>query len=231
LIHIDFQSGPDTALPRRLLLYNALLHEAYGVPVHTAVVLVRPGTGHARLRGTVGYQVVPRQGRMAFRFQVIRLWLRPAEDLLAGGLGVLPLAPLGRLPAGARPPTGLVGVVERLVERVTREAAPDEAPDLVNAAYILIGLRVSKAIGSQLFQRVRAMRESTTYQAILDEGREEGALREARKLLLRLGGRRIGTPSPDVETALQAITDLDHLERMSDRLLDVTTWQDLLATR
>ena len=63
LLHLDFQGGPDAALPRRLLLYNALLHEAYGLPVHTAVVLLRPGTGHARLRGTVGYQLVPRQGR------------------------------------------------------------------------------------------------------------------------------------------------------------------------
>src|SRR5439155_13170859 len=25
IVHIDFQSGPDAALPRRLLLYNALL--------------------------------------------------------------------------------------------------------------------------------------------------------------------------------------------------------------
>jgi predicted transposase YdaD len=230
LIHIDFQSGPDAALPRRLLLYNALLHEAYGVPVHTAVVLLRPGTGHAKVRGTVGYQVVPRQGRMAFRFQVIRLWLRPAEDLLAGGLGVLPLAPLGRLPVGARPPSGLAGVVERLVERVTQEAAPDVAPDLVNAAYILTGLRVPKLVGANLFRRVRAMRESSTYQAILDEGREEGALREARKLLLRMGRRKFGAPEPATEAAVQAITDLDRLERMSDRMFDATSWPELLAT-
>jgi hypothetical protein len=79
------------------------------------------------------------------------------------------------------------------------------------------------------------MRESSTYQAILDEGREEGreegALREARKLLLRQGRRKFGAPEPAIEATVQAITDLDRLERMSDRLLDVMTWQDLLATR
>jgi hypothetical protein len=79
------------------------------------------------------------------------------------------------------------------------------------------------------------MRESSTYQAILDEGREEGqvqgALREARKILLRQGGHKFGKPEPAVETAIQAITDLDRLERMSDRLLTVTTWHDLLTTR
>jgi hypothetical protein len=71
------------------------------------------------------------------------------------------------------------------------------------------------------------MRESTTYQAILDEGRED----EARKLLLRQGRRKFGQPEPAVEAALQAIGDLARLERMSERLLDVTTWDELLATR
>jgi predicted transposase YdaD len=232
LLHLDFQSGPDAALPRRLLLYNALLHEAYALPVHTAVVLLRSGTGHAKLRGTVGYQLVPRRGRMAFRFEVVRLWLRPAEELLAGGLGVVPLASLGQLPGGARPPKGLAGVVERLVERITREAPSNVAPELLTAAVILAGLRVKKRSQlSELFRGMRAMRESTGYQMILDEGREEGALREARKLLLQLGRLKFGAPEPDVETAIQAINDLARLERMSARLLDVTTWQDLLATR
>ena len=75
------------------------------------------------------------------------------------------------------------------------------------------------------------MRESTTYQGILDEGREEGALREARKILLRLGRRKFGPPEPAVEATVQAIADLDRLERMSDQMFDVTTWNDLLATR
>src|SRR5581483_5296446 len=220
IFHLDFQSGPDAALPRRLLLYNALLHEAYAVPVHTAVVLLRPGAGGAGLRGAVNYQMVPRRGRMEFRFEVIRLWQRPAEELLAGGLGVIPLAPLGRLPAGARPPAGLAGVVERLVERVTREASPTDAAGLLSAAFILTGLRVPRPQGVELFRRVREMRESSTYQAILDEGREEGALREVRKIVLGQGGRKFGAPEPAVEAAVQAISDLARLERMSVRLLD-----------
>jgi hypothetical protein len=59
-----FQSGPDATLPRRLLLYNVLLHEAYALPVHSAVVLLRQGAGRAGLRGTVSYRVVPRLGRL-----------------------------------------------------------------------------------------------------------------------------------------------------------------------
>src|SRR5947208_15648571 len=53
ILHLDFQSGPDAALPRRLLLYNTLLHERYGLPVHTAVVLLRPEIGRASCRERV----------------------------------------------------------------------------------------------------------------------------------------------------------------------------------
>lgn len=35
LMHLDFQSGPDSALPCRVLLYNVLLFDAYGLPVHS----------------------------------------------------------------------------------------------------------------------------------------------------------------------------------------------------
>jgi hypothetical protein len=71
------------------------------------------------------------------------------------------------------------------------------------------------------------MRESSGYQLILDEG----FVLEARKLLLRQGRRKFGPPAAEVEATIQAIDDLDRLERMSERLLDVTTWQELLATR
>jgi hypothetical protein len=69
------------------------------------------------------------------------------------------------------------------------------------------------------------MRESSTYQYILDEGRVE----EAQKILLRLGRKKFGPPGEVVQSALSAITDLDRLERMTDQLLVVNTWQELLA--
>lgn len=73
------------------------------------------------------------------------------------------------------------------------------------------------------------MRESDTYLAILDEGREA----EAKRLILRIGGRRFGSPDESVKAKLSAITeDLDRLERMMDRLADgaAASWQDVLDT-
>jgi hypothetical protein len=71
------------------------------------------------------------------------------------------------------------------------------------------------------------MRDSSAYELILDEGRTE----EARKLLLRWGTKRLGNPDAATEAALQAITDLDRLELLLDRLQqDVTSWAALLQT-
>jgi hypothetical protein len=76
------------------------------------------------------------------------------------------------------------------------------------------------------------MRESSTYQAILEEGREEGReqgrLDQARRLLIRLGTHRLGAPDAVTRFRLDQIGDLDTLERLSDALFTATTWDDIL---
>jgi hypothetical protein len=59
-----------------------------------------------------------------------------------------------------------------------------------------------------LFQGVYGMHESSTYQYILDEG----AVREAKRILMRLGLKRL------------------RLERMTERVNEVAGWQELLET-
>ena len=58
------------------------------------------------------------------------------------------------------------------------------------------------------------MQESDTYLAIIDEGREK----EAKTVILRQGKRRFGAADQANESKLQAITDLDRLERLLDRI-------------
>jgi len=73
------------------------------------------------------------------------------------------------------------------------------------------------------------MKESVTYQKILREGRTEGRAEEAKRILKRLGSRRFGKPDAHIEAALDAIADLERLEQLSDRVLEVTGWEELLA--
>lgn len=230
LLHLDFQTGPDPRLPWRTLLYNVLLHDRSQLPVHSIVVLMRPRADHRDLTGRLRYEGRPGRGALDFTYEVVRLWERPVESLLAGGLGTLPLAPLGRLPKGVGLKKGLPSVVARMAERLAKDAAAPVAAHLLTASFVLTGLRLSPDKALHLFQGVRAMRDSSTYQWIVNEGRVEGALNEARKIVLRQGRIRFGQPNAAQEATLQAISDLDQLERLSDQLVTVASWQDLLAS-
>src|SRR4051794_13258183 len=41
LMDVNFQTGPDASLPRRVHLYNALLEDRHDLPVRSVVVLLR----------------------------------------------------------------------------------------------------------------------------------------------------------------------------------------------
>jgi len=227
LVDLNFQASRDAGLSRRLLMYNALLHHRYGAPVHSVVLLLRPAADDATLTGELRYQAWPRRGRMLFKYEVVRLWQKPVRRFLAGHIGTLPLAPLCRLPENVPMEEALAGVIRRMDERLQREAPPPQAALLLNAAYILTGLRLPRERATRLFQGVRAMRESSTYQAILNEGWVESL----QQTLLRLGQQKFGSPTDEIITAIMAITDRERLEQMRDRLLIASGWEELLATR
>jgi hypothetical protein len=68
------------------------------------------------------------------------------------------------------------------------------------------------------------MHESDTYLAILDEGE----IKHARDVVLRLGQKKFGPASDDVVTAVMGIEELQRLQRLEERILDVSSWQELL---
>jgi hypothetical protein len=227
IIHIDFQSSAAAWKHADILVYNALIFSEYHVPVHSIVILLRPQAAHSNLNGVVSYAARSGRGSMNFTYEVVALWQRPAAELLAGPLGTTPLAMLGALPEGVPTLDALTVVAQRLIERLEREAPPEQARKLLTAALLLTGLRVRRDVAKQVFRGVRAMRDSDTYMMILEEGEET----HAKKTILRLGQRRFGAAADTaVATQLEAITDLARLDRIVDRLLDATSWQDLLDT-
>ncbi len=69
------------------------------------------------------------------------------------------------------------------------------------------------------------MRESVTYQAILEEGHVEGLHR----MILRLGRVRFGEADESVRHQIEAIRDIVVLEDLTERLLIVSSWDELMA--
>jgi hypothetical protein len=120
IIQLDFQSNAAAWKHADLMVYHSLLFAHYHVPVHTVIVLLRPEAAHTNLNGAVVYAPRPGRGKMEFSYEIVRLWQRPAEQLLAADLGVTPLAMLGRLPAGLSLEDGLTAVAQRIAERLTK---------------------------------------------------------------------------------------------------------------
>src|SRR5262249_54000831 len=88
-------------------------------------------------------------------------------------------------------------------------------------------------MAEQLFRGVVSMKESSTYQAILVEGRAEGevqgAVAEAKKLLRLRGDDAFGLPDARTAAAIERLNDLTRLEELFTRVPTVAGWQELIG--
>jgi hypothetical protein len=233
LLGVDFQAGHDTVtkLPD-LLLYNSALFKRHRLPVRSLLVLLHRGADSPQVTGLYERGFPGEPFDVAFRYQTVRVWQVSAEKWLSGGLGLLPLAPLGDVQPGELP-----AVIARMKQRLAQTVPPSEADVFWSATFILMGLRYEQALIKSLLQEVGNMKESVTYRAILEEGeakgraegRAEGKAEEAHDILLLLGREQLGEPSADVQATLDAITDVDRLKDLILRLKQAASWQELLG--
>src|SRR5207302_1011975 len=133
----------------------------------------------------------------------------------------------GRLPESLSLEDGLAAVAQRVVERLTKEAPPDQVSKLLTDALLLTGLRVRRDVAVRIFRGVRAMHESDTYLMILDEGQEKCA----RRVILVQGEDRFGPADDAVKASLNSITDLDRLLRIARPTPGPARWDVILDAR
>lgn len=88
-------------------------------------------------------------------------------------------------------------------------------------------MHVDRAVAMSIFERVKAMEESTGYQLIL----ERGALAHMRKWIVRQATDKFGEPTDKQKNKLNGIEDLDRLDRIAARVLTVANWDALLRTK
>jgi predicted transposase YdaD len=229
LLHLEFVAGHDAAvLPRKLHVRNGLLEDRHDLLVCRVAVLLRPEADSPQLTGVYQRGFPGESAYLTFGYQVLRVWLFPPEPLLAGGLALLPLAPISAVTEAELP-----GIIQKMERRLSSRRGRKQAPTVWAAAYILLGLRYSPVLAAQLFRGVVSMKESSTYQAILREGlalgQAQGAVTEARKLLRVVGDRLLGSPDARIAARIELIEDLAGLEALCDRLPTAESWQDLLG--
>jgi predicted transposase YdaD len=222
LLHLEFVSGHDAAtLPPKLLVRNGLLDDRHDLRVRTAVVLLHPGANSRKLNG-VYRRRFPGEERsyLIFRYAVVRVWELPVDPLLQGSIAQLPLAPISAVTEPQLP-----GIIQRMEQRLRGRRERKQAPAVWGAAYILAGLRYSPELTAQLFRGVGAMKESSTYQAIL----AEGEAREAKKVLRFQGEGAFGPPDEQTVALLEELNDLTRLEELLRRVHTAQSWQELLG--
>ncbi len=231
VLHLELEANGRLGIPRELLRYNTLIDHHYDLPVETVLILMRP---KARANDQTGAYV--RHGASGpiteFRYHIERVWERPADHWLTAGIGLAPLALLTDEASA-----DLDDAVARFHKRVyDPSVAPAIRQNVVGSSYILCGLRYDDVQITKVFERFSmTLEESTTYQAILAKGaikgKAEGQLQSLRATLRRQGAKKFGAPTAEVSAALDAITDVPRLERMTDRVLDATDWADLLSEK
>jgi predicted transposase YdaD len=172
VVHFDCQSRAQKWLDGAVLRYNALLYYRLRVPVHSVLLLLHPRAKHANVDGRVEYG--DSSSSMEFRYRVVRVWEMPVEDLLKYPPNLLPLATLGRLPATGDKIQALAAVVHSILSRRQAEVDTTRFRRLATATYVFTGMKVPRDMAKAMFLGVQGMQDSSTYQAILDEGREEG---------------------------------------------------------
>ena len=228
ILHLEFQSGYDATIGARLASYNTRIEVQESHPVATVLVLLRPRADGPANSGRHGSAIPGRPPHLHFGYTVRRVWQEPPDELLDWPLGVLPLAPLG---AVGRP--ALPGLIRAMDRRFGEEADRAEAERLRVVTYTLLGLRFPVDVVEQLMPGLRNMRDSSTYQAIVEEGlvrgRAEGRIAGERRLLLLLGEARLGPPDAVTRARVDALSDVDEVERLARRVLTASSWAELLA--
>ena len=244
LLHVEDQASQQADFPERMFKYFGRLFEKHGLYVYPIVLFSyeRPLRAEPD-RFRVDF---PDLTVVDFRFRVIQLnrldWRtfvnqpNPIAAALMSKMKIAPrdrprvkleclrlLATLRLNPAKSRLISGFVHTYLRLsaaeiqiFERQMETLAPEERQPMLELTneWIEKGLEKGREEGLEKGR---------------EEGEKRGAVREAQALLFRLGRKRLGIPTPEVQARVAAIEDRARLEDLCERVLDVETWQDLLS--
>ncbi len=221
LVHSEFETSYKAEHPRKGLRYSVLARVRHGLPVQTIFVLLRLEADGPAFTGTLEDEWPVGTRYLHFRYNVLRIWEMPPQVFLKGDLATLPLAPIARVAEGE-----IGEIVRQVDERIGREAGPDEAPLLRTATSFLLGLNYSGERLRTLMQGLHGMRESATYQLILEEGKLAGE----KEVLEQLGTKLFGPMPPQIRAEVELIGSTDRLRELTNRLLDVSSWEEWMGT-
>ncbi len=216
VLHVEFQTKPDAAIPFRMLDYRVRVYRRFPVKTMRQVVVYL-----RQSRSSLVHQTDFELENTQHRFEVIRLWEQPVESFLAVP-GLLPFAVLGRT-------NNREATLRQVAARLEAMPVGSTQSSLAASTSILSGLVLQGEVIRQIL-RSETMQESVIYQEIKAEGIQEGiqegrqkglqeGLQRERRLVSRLLGRKVGA-IPEVEQRQIDRLSAEQLESLGEALLD-----------
>ncbi len=218
ILHIEFQTQPDSEIPCPMADYRLRVYRRYPQKqMHQVVIYLKP-TASPLVQENVF--IIP---RTRHEFEVIRLWEQPMEALLEFP-GLLPFVVLSRTEDKSQ-------TLRQVAQRIENLASQQEQSNVAAATSILAGLVLEKEVIRQIL-REEVMQESVIYQDIVAQatakGKAEGIQEGEPSLVLRLLKRRIGEFDSQLEVRIRNLS-VAQLEELGEALLDFSTQDDLLT--
>ena len=137
VLHLEFQTQPDEAIPFRMADYRLRVHRRYPNKDMRQLVIYLKSTGSKLVR-----QNVFTISGMRHEFEVIRLWEQPYSELLQFP-GLLPLAVLGRTDDRTQTLREIGSLIDNLSDR-------REQSNIAAATSLLAGLVLRGCLKSQI---------------------------------------------------------------------------------
>ncbi|MGK7873217.1 MAG: Rpn family recombination-promoting nuclease/putative transposase [Xenococcaceae cyanobacterium] len=169
VLHIEFQTDPDSEIPFRMADYRLRVFRRYPRKQMRQVVVYLRKTSSQLVRQTV-FEI----SGLRHSFEVIRLWEQPAEAFF-GSSGLLPFAVLSQTDDRAE-------VLREVARRTEALANRREQSNVMASAALLAGLVLEKELIYRVLRR-DIMRESVIYKEIKAEGEAKKAREVALKML------------------------------------------------
>jgi predicted transposase/invertase (TIGR01784 family) len=216
ILHLEFQTQPDSTIPFRMIDYCVRIYRRYPEKrLHQVVIYLKPTTSE------LVYQNSFTISQTRHEFKVIRLWEVKSTELLEYE-GLLPLAVLGK----TEDTRATLSQVAREIDKITDRR---ERSNVAASTQILAGLVLEKELIRKIL-REEIMKESVIYQDIIAEGiakgEAQGIVKGEASLILRLLNRKLGNIPENISQKIQQLP-LEQLDNLGEALLDFNTQSDL----
>ncbi|BDM83306.1 Rpn family recombination-promoting nuclease/putative transposase [Acaryochloris marina] len=217
ILHVEFQTEPDSDMPYRMADYRLRVYRRFPQKQMKQVVIYLTPSSSDYV-----YQTAFEIPGTRHEFEVIRLWEQPTQ-LFLESTGLLPLAILTNTPDQAQ-------TLRQVAERIDAVPEPRVQSNVAASTGILAGLTLEKDFINKVLRK-EIMQQSVIYQEwkeeFLQEGEQTGILKGEQSLILRQLTRRIGDVSPEMRSQIQSLS-LDQLEALGEALLDFAEPTDLV---